>query len=117
MNISFKSENLMIIDGKMYKAFPYNSDTCKKCAFNYLCSAACFEANCMEFERSDKKQVAFKQVQKVSLFKYTFNKTTLVNVKRITSRFIPIDEVTNWLKKHNELLDENKRWELVKGCS
>lgn len=114
MNISVKSENFMIIDGKMYKAFPYEN-ACEKCAFNYLSIATCFEANCMEFERRDKKQVAFKQVQKVSLFEYTFNKDELVSVKHITSRFIPIDEVTDWLKKHNELLDENKRWEFVKS--
>lgn len=116
MNISFKNENFMIIDGKMYKAFPYNSDTCEKCAFKYL-GEPCAEAPCMAVLRKDKKNVAFKQVQKVSLFKYTFNKDRLVSVKRITSCFIPIDEVTDWLKKHNESLDENKRWELVKGCS
>lgn len=113
MNISVKSENFMIIDGKMYKAFPCEN-TCEKCAFKYL-GEPCAEAPCMAILRKDKKNVAFKQVQKVSLFEYTFNKGSLVSVKHITSRFIPIDEVTNWLKKHNELLDENKRWEFVKS--
>lgn len=115
MNISVKNENFMIVNGEMYKAFPYEG-ACEKCAFTYL-AEPCSEAPCLPSFRKDKKNAAFKQVQKVSLFKYTFNKNTLVNVKRITSRFIPIDEVTNWLNKHNELLDENKRWELVKGCS
>lgn len=104
----------MNVDGRVYKAFPYDSDICDVCEFVNLCEA-CVEATCMASERSDKKQVAFKQVQKVSLFEYNFNNNILVSVKRITSRFIPIDEVTDWLKKHNELLDENKRWEFVKS--
>lgn len=50
-------------------------------------------------------------------FEYTFNKNTLTKVKRITSKYIQVDKVTNWVEEHNKLLEENKRWELVKGCS
>ena len=34
-------------------------------------------------------------------------------VKRITSKYIQVDKVTNWVEEHNKLLEENKRWELV----
>lgn len=113
MNICVKN-NLILVDGKLYKAFL--SAGCSQCAFSDM-SICCYKVKCVPFHRKDKKNVAFKQVQKASLFEYTFNKGRLVSVKRITSRFIPIDEVTNWVKEHNKLLEENKRWELVKGCS
>ena len=114
MNICVKNDNLMLVDGKLYKAFPFTA--CDECAFDDIC-ACCREARCASFMRKDRKNVIFKQVQKVSLFEYTFNKGNLTKVKRISSKYIQVDKVTNWVKEHNKLLEENKRWELVKGCS
>lgn len=114
MNICVKNDNLMLVDGKLYRAFPFIA--CGECAFSTMI-ICCNEANCSQFLRKDCKKVLFKQVQKVSLFEYTFNKGSLTKVKRITSKYIQVDKVTNWVKEHNKLLEENKRWELVKGCS
>lgn len=111
MNICVKNDNLVIVDGKLYKAFPCEN-TCEKCAFKYL-GEPCEEAPCMAVLRKDKKNVAFKQVQKVSLFEYTFNNGALTKVKRITSKYIQVDKVTDWVKEHNKLLEENKLWNLV----
>lgn len=112
MNICVKNDNLMLVDGKLYKAFPFTA--CDECAFEDIC-ACCREAKCISVMRKDCKNVIFKQVQKVSLFEYTFNKGALTKVKRITSKYIQIDKVTAWVKEHNKLLEENKRWEFVKN--
>lgn len=110
MNICIKNDNLMLVDGKLYKTFPYT--TCDQCAFSNI-SYCCNRAKCIH--RKDYKDVMFKQVQKVSLFEYTFNKGSLTKVKRITSKYIQVDKVTAWVKEHNKLLEENKRWEFVKN--
>ena len=112
MNICIKNDNLMLVDGKLYKAFPFTA--CDQCAFDDI-SDCCREARCISVMRKDRKNVIFKQVQKVSLFEYTFNKNTLTKVKRITSKYIQVDKVTNWVEEHNKLLEENKRWEFVKN--
>lgn len=114
MNICVKNDNLILVDGKLYKAFL--SAGCSQCAFSDM-SICCYKVKCVPFHRKDRKNVIFKQVQKVSLFEYTFNKGSLTKVKRITSKYIQVDKVTDWVKEHNKLLEENKRWELVKGCS
>lgn len=111
-NICVKNDNLILVDEKLYKAFPFTA--CDECAFDVI-SDCCREARCVSVARKDKKCVIFKQVQKVSLFEYTFNKGALTKVKRITSKYIQVDKVTNWVKEHNELLEENKRWEFVKN--
>lgn len=112
MNICVKNDNLMLVDGKLYRAFPFTA--CGECAFSTMI-ICCYKVKCVPFHRKDCKNVIFKQVQKVSLFEYTFNKGSLTKVKRITSKYIQVDKVTNWVKEHNKLLEENKRWEFVKN--
>ena len=74
MNICVKNDNLMLVDGKLYRAFPFTA--CGECAFSTMI-ICCNEANCSQFLRKDCKKVLFKQVQKVSLFEYTSIKVLL----------------------------------------
>ena len=112
MNICVKNDNLILVDGNLYKAFPFTA--CDECAFEDR-SDCCREAKCISVMRKDRKNVIFKQVQKVSLFEYTFNKGALIKVKRITSKYIQVDKVIDWVREHNKLLEGNKRWKFVKN--
>lgn len=112
MNICVKNDNLILVDGNLYKAFPFTA--CDECAFEDR-SDCCREAKCISVMRKDRKNVIFKQVQKVSLFEYTFSKGALTKVKRITSKYIQVDKVIYWVREHNKLLEGNKRWKFVKN--
>ena len=61
MNNCVKNDNLMLVDGKLYKAFPFTA--CDECAFDDICDC-CREARCASFMRKDRKNVIFKRVQK-----------------------------------------------------
>lgn len=61
MNICVKNDNLMLVDGKLYRAFPFTA--CGECAFSTMI-ICCNEANCSQFLRKDCKRCYLSKFKK-----------------------------------------------------